>query len=467
MNSLWCRAAVGFLVLQALPVGAADATGTTTSEIFTNTVEAVFQCIRWRPKGICFWLKCSLYECHVEETLRVEHFTPDVTVSTWHDPSTHPWKDYGRTIAQKLDGAGKSLVKLGAGGGGISAVDSAGTKTKDDRDTRNFIYRGADAIGNPVNFVQGAITGNFGSSMNGGPSSIPIPMPFELMQWFSQFPMQVAQQWASVPSSYTSGQTSFAQQQTSSYSSMLGLAGSASNLAGSLANLYSSVIGAYTTADGVLQLTNGAGGGEGSGNGGPGGGTGGAIGSATGGSDVMCPPGIMPFGLAFQSDLDSLFWRGILPFESIYPATWLPGMREVGQGILQTWGNVWPRQGAIFQQNPVKGSAVIAQRTGDIISYHAQPHIYTALQLDTDPNYVFFGFQGIREHDASQTRWQRLFPNPEHSCQIFGTNDSTSLSSYGDGQNIDSRGAIWNAWRRQDCCKKPSGAVIFIGSIGE
>ena len=181
---------------------------------------------------------------------------------------------------------------------------------------------------------------------------------------------------------------------------------------------------------------------------------------------MMCPPGITPFGLAFQSDLDSLFWRGLIPLESIYPATWLPGMREVGQGAFQTWGNVWPRQGTIFQQNPVKGSAVLAQRAGDIISHKAQPHIYTPLQLTTDPNYRFFGFQGIREHDPRHTLWQRVFPNAETTCSAFGRNDSTALTGFGDNLNMNARGTVWNAWRRQECCVLPSGGVaIFIASV--
>lgn len=180
----------------------------------------------------------------------------------------------------------------------------------------------------------------------------------------------------------------------------------------------------------------------------------------------MCPPGIAPFGLAFQSDLDSFFWRGLIPLESIYPATWLPGMREIGTGVLQTWGNVWPRTGTMFQQHPVKGAAVFAQRVGDIISYHAQPHIYSALQLDTDPNYQFFGFQGIKEHDESHTIWQRVFPNPQSECAMFGQNDSLALMGFGDGQNMKNRGTVWNAWRKQDCCKTASGgAVFFLGSV--
>ena len=447
-------------VMVAFGSPAAHAQSTSTSEIFSTTVGGVFQCLRWRPKGVCFWLKCSWFHCEVQTTIRVEHYTPDVTISTWHDPATHPWRDYGRVIAQRLDGVGQQMIRSAGGAGSLVPLDSAGTKTKDDRDTRNFLYRGVDAIGNPVNFVQGALTGDFGTA-GGGPSSVPVPTPAELAQWFTQFPSQVAQQWASVPSSYTSGQTGYARQQTNDWSGMLRLAGDAAGMAGRVVSLYDTVVGTYTAAGNVLRLADSLGG-----NGAGGSGTGG-VGAALGGSDFMCPPAIVPFGLAFQSDLDALFWRSMLPLENIYPATWLPGMREVGQGLLQTWGSVWPRQGMVFQQDPVKGAAVLAQRAGDIISYRAQPHIYTPLQLDGHSGYRFFGFQGIREHDAAHTLWQRVFPNPQRSCAIFGADDSLSIVGFGDGQNLDSRGTVWNAWRRQDCCRRPSGGVvIFLGSVG-
>ncbi|MBW8833431.1 MAG: TraU family protein, partial [Burkholderiales bacterium] len=310
-------------------------------------------------------------------------------------------------------------------------------------------YRGADAIGNPVNFVQGILSGNFGIS-GSGPGSIPVPLPFELSRWFGDFPAQVAAQWSSIGASYSTDQTTSVRQEIGKYTSALGLVSGVSGTAGQVVNLYNSAMNAYTTGGMLMNA----------------GGVGTVASVGVGGAELMCPPGIMPFGLAFQSDLDSFFWRGLVPLESIYPATWLPGMREVGQGLFQTWGNVWPRTGMIFEQHPVKGAAVLAQRVGDIISHPAQPHIYSMLQVDTNPNYRFFGFQGIKEHDESHTLWQRVFPSPQSQCAIFGSNDSFALMGFGDGQNMNNRGTVWNAWRKQDCCKKPSGrAVFFLGSV--
>ena len=476
LNAMLC---VSIAAPTAASAAVSEPTETSTSEIFTTTINAVGSCYRWTPKGVCLWLVCTLYECHVDETVRIEHYTPDTTMSTFHDPDTHPWKDYGRMIAKQTGSMSNWMLGRFAGSalGSVIKPDSAGTKTKADRDSRNFMYRGADAIGNPVNFVQGIVTGNWGTSGN-GPSSIPVPLPIELAKWFTDFPNQVADQWASIGSSYSSDQTTFARQEISQYTSALGLSNGALGAAGQVVSLYNSAVGAYTTGGNLMNAAGsigGNGGGNGNGSGGSGGtctesddsgcGSNGQQGNG-GGSDYMCPPGITPFGLAFQSDLDSFFWRGYVPLESIYPATWLPGMREVGQGIFQTWGNVWPRTGAIFQQHPVKGAAVMAQRVGDIISYRAQPHIYSALQLNTDPNYQFFGFQGIKEHDERHTIWQRVFPNPQTECAPFGQNDSVALMGFGDGQNMNARGTVWNAWRKQDCCKRATGGVVvFLGSV--
>lgn len=461
----------------------------TTSGIVSATGEAFTSCFKWQPKGVCFWLVCTYYECHLDETVRIEHYTPDVVFSVWHDPKTHPWSDYGRKLAQKLDGAGNWLtgnLPIGTKSATITAVDSAGTKStvRSHGDARNFNYRGVDAIGNPFNYIQGALTDNYGMSSN-SPSDVPIPLPLELYQWFEEFPNNVAKHWAAVPAAYSGDRTTYARYQNSESTNTLGLSsGSIGGTAAKLMGAYTSMSNTLTQGGSVsLGNTGGTGSSDGSGTGSSGsggssgssggvstsgssGGSGsnnGNVGTATGGTDYLCPPSIAGFGLAFQSDLDTWFWRGMVPLESVYPEPWLPGMREIGSGALQTWGSVWPRQGTIFQPHPLKAAAVAAQRAGDIISYKAQPHIYTPLQLDTDKNYKFFGFQGIREHDKKHTLWQRVFPKPQKTCAVFGDDDSSVFpAGFGDGHNLGSRGSVWTAWRRQDCCIKPNSGVGFF-----
>jgi uncharacterized membrane protein YgcG len=414
----------------------------TTATIASQTLAAVPSCARYRITGACFFLKCVLFSCSVKTSLRVQHFTPDLVVSVYHDVAQHPW-DWGRTLAQATDGVAGSMTSTGA-------VDAAGTRFKLKRAAgASVIYRDADAIGNPVNVLSMLLSGGMPSFDS--PSSVPAPTPAELMKFLGQGPGQIMQQWSQVPQSYwNSGQAQSARQMFDVQSIWQGATGSLGRITGALDQL-----------GGVINVGSNSGGGGGSDNG-PGGGGGGGGGSAGDGGSFVCPPGATPFGLYYQSNLDAFFWRSILPLELLYPASWLPGLREVGSGALQTWDGVFPRHGNVVQQHPVKGSAVLAQRVGDIVGQEAQPHIYAPLNLQPG-GYVWFGFQGIRENDGEHTRWQRLYPNPTRSCVVFGSNDTFGPSSYGDGANADDRGVVFNLWRRQECCRRLTN--IFLGSI--
>lgn len=47
----------------------------------TQNVKAdAVTCLDLQVVGVCFWLVCTLYECHTEETVKIGHFNPDVDV---------------------------------------------------------------------------------------------------------------------------------------------------------------------------------------------------------------------------------------------------------------------------------------------------------------------------------------------------------------------------------------------------
>lgn len=48
-------------------------------------------CMDWKLLGMCFWLRCSIYECEVEESWRVGHYIPDFVVSSYTFQSE--WED--------------------------------------------------------------------------------------------------------------------------------------------------------------------------------------------------------------------------------------------------------------------------------------------------------------------------------------------------------------------------------------
>ncbi|HEX7635290.1 MAG TPA: TraU family protein [Noviherbaspirillum sp.] len=437
------------------------AAGTTTAEIFTNTAKGLPQCLNYRVTGACFWLKCVYIKCSVRTSLKISHFVPDAVVSVYHDPLMHPWTDYGRPVAKAVSGFGQAILGM--------PIDSAGTRFRDDRTAHNHLFRDADAIGHPLSTITSMLSG--GSVSTDGPSMVAVPTPAEMMTFPSTIG-SIMSEWASVPA--TVGSTvvnnakgmadlsNTASKVTSVIGSVPGMLSNAVSAGQSLGNLMSSGL----NLSNVFGSNSGTGGASGNGQGGNTVNLSSAIGnmSSFSGMGFFCPPASKPFGLYFLSHLDALTWRGVLPVEMLYPGSWIPGIREIGSFPLNTWSGVFPRDGNVTQQHLVKGPAVIAQRVGDIITRHSQPHIYTALIVTGEANgYRYFHDPAVRENNPGNTMWQRLYPNPESSCSAFGANDSLNITSWGDGNTSSEEGYVWNMWRRYECCSKEG--QIFLGSV--
>lgn len=64
-------------------IGAAD--------IISNTANCGNDCVEWKLKGVCFWLKCVWFKCKVKESAKVSHYIPDFVVSAYTTDS--PLKD--------------------------------------------------------------------------------------------------------------------------------------------------------------------------------------------------------------------------------------------------------------------------------------------------------------------------------------------------------------------------------------
>ena len=104
----------------------------------------------------------------------------------------------------------------------------------------------------------------------------------------------------------------------------------------------------------------------------------GTLSGVVAGVGLVCASQTASFVPYFQSGLDAFAWRQELP-EIVYPASWIPGLREVGTAPLQTWGSVYPRTGWTTQAEEPKAAAVTAQRAGDIVTRAGQPHLYSPL----------------------------------------------------------------------------------------
>ena len=84
------------------------------------------------------------------------------------------------------------------------------------------------------------------------------------------------------------------------------------------------------------------------------------------GVGLLCPSETTSFVPYFESGLDALSWRQEVP-EIFYPASFIPGLREIGSWPLHTWGGVYPRTGWTTQAEEPKAAAINAQRAGDIV----------------------------------------------------------------------------------------------------
>ncbi|MGB5465444.1 MAG: TIGR03756 family integrating conjugative element protein [Sedimenticolaceae bacterium] len=186
----------------------------------------------------------------------------------------------------------------------------------------------------------------------------------------------------------------------------------------------------------------------------------GSLAGVAAGVGLLCRSQTTPFFPYFQSGLDALSWRQEVP-EIFYPASWIPGLREIGTWPLQTWGGVYPRTGWTTQAEEPKAAAINAQRAGDIVTRTAQPHVYVPVSGSGGSGQRVWPPGPLVEKDYRTGTWQMLVPKPESSCNVFGTNDLASVNGWGGGR-VDSAGDYaWNLWRPYKCCRRRGQWFLF------
>jgi integrating conjugative element protein (TIGR03756 family) len=186
------------------------------------------------------------------------------------------------------------------------------------------------------------------------------------------------------------------------------------------------------------------------------------------GGDMLCRQTTTAFRPYLLSQLDAWVWRNYWPVESLYLASWIPGMREIGDFPFNTWSGVYPRTGWLLQQHDVKASAVIAQRVGDIVTRSGESHVYMDVPHDTRVDrgsQMVWNPPSLVERQPLTGQFQMQYPIPSPECVVFGNNDSLKPASYGDGKTTADSGYVWALWRPYRCCRR--AGHIFLFSIGE
>jgi integrating conjugative element protein (TIGR03756 family) len=378
-----------------------------------------------------------------------------VAISTYSVPDQHPWFDIGKPVAGVLKPAGDSML-------GLPSDSMADTWSQTPTRENIVLFKSADAIGNLVGAI---LSGN---------GNFEFPDFNELMKFPSEEIPRIAQMWASVPSDLindtVAGMRSIVSDTGQALTQQIGgLATQFGGTLSSLGNMGALGISLPSSSSGGTGSSGSSDGSGSSGNSGSSGGTGGngqnlSYGdllsqltqtmSTAGMGDYICPGGSGPLSIQYQSDLDSTFWRGKLPLELLYPGSLIPGVSEVGQGLVNTWGGTYPRIGELTQAHPVKASAVIAARVASIIDRPAQPHIYKKLYAKGGSRYIYF-------KQVANPKFQAVFPVASTDCITFGSNDSLSLGSYGDYKTSGNNGFIWNLWHTYECCARRPGIFLF------
>ena len=168
----------------------------------------------------------------------------------------------------------------------------------------------------------------------------------------------------------------------------------------------------------------------------------------------VCAGAGKPYVPYFLSTFDSLAWREDIP-EAVYPESMTPGLRDIGsRAALDLWGSVYPRGGFLFQTDDYKAAAVVAERTGDIVTREGQPHIYQPLLAQPSDGYWPAG--PLVESDPSTGKWQELAPHLSMHCAVFP--DGKALHR----EALDGAYA-WTLWRPYSCCEREG--EVFLGSV--
>ena len=155
----------------------------------------------------------------------------------------------------------------------------------------------------------------------------------------------------------------------------------------------------------------------------------------------------------FQSMLDAAMWRGLtlaaMPEKVV--AAGQDMIRRIGVFPI-TWGGAFPIEGSTNAGNDAKAAAVIAQRAVNMLSLIVPLHVYAPLSNNCGQGCSADSFHENDEH----TQFQRIYPDPETTCEIFG-----KTLNYRDGLYKDTNGAyVWIVWRHYRGCVQGDGKFI-------
>ena len=135
------------LLISSGKVKAFDAEPTTlTTADIVSSMSLDRSCLNYCITGVCVWLRCSIYECSIETSIRVGHYNPDLVVSVYDKPGDNPWDTaesiYGDLERQLTDTMVGLFHDAEAGGG--HRVEGGNNATD-----QSLRFKEVTAIGHP------------------------------------------------------------------------------------------------------------------------------------------------------------------------------------------------------------------------------------------------------------------------------------------------------------------------------
>ena len=174
-----CLRAVPLTVALLVPLSA-SATFTTIG-LVGDTISALPSCLHYQLKGVCFFLKCSWKGCWIRTSIRIKHYLPETVVSTYQQPSDHPWIEIGMPMSSVAWEVG-SLITSAVVPTSILGLD-ASAETADFQalpadKVRKVNFKSADAYGNPAAHISDLMAGKLPPI-----SSFTLPGFSEISSW--------------------------------------------------------------------------------------------------------------------------------------------------------------------------------------------------------------------------------------------------------------------------------------------
>ncbi len=120
----------------------------TSVSIVKDTLQGASQCMHYKIIGMCFWLECDGPYCHVQPTLKLDHYLPDAVVSVYTKPTNNPWLYANKTIDPAAFVAGKAELENMTD----EHVGFGDEHDNSNRDINNKFHE-VDIIGNPALFL--------------------------------------------------------------------------------------------------------------------------------------------------------------------------------------------------------------------------------------------------------------------------------------------------------------------------